>query len=173
MAYRIKNRKSQVWSIDYIIGLLIFIVIVLISIRLILNITSDNDDAALYKDAVHLSDILMNPGSPPNWDVANVTIPGLTYANASSKLDLNKIILLDSIGYDRTKVLFHISHDYLYFFENKTGAINIAGCSHGYTVGYIDCKPDISNIDFDDLVKINRIITYNSTLITLTIYVWS
>jgi len=174
------NKKSQVWSIDFIAGLLIFVSVMVISINLISSMENPGNYEALYRDAVHLSDALITDGSPSDWsnNINSTVIPGLMVANSTNRLDLVKLAALDkldnNISYARTKTLFHITGDYMFFFKNSTSSIKILQCIHGYKLTYnpVTCVPSLDSTKYDDLIKIDRILIYNSTLVTMEIYVW-
>lgn len=170
-----RYKKSQVWTIDFIAGLLIFIVLMLIGVAMIMSLVEPGDTDSLYRDSVHLSGALMTSGNPVTWDVnnSNVIIPGLLIDGSKSRIDANKLTEFDKLDYQRTKTLFHLSSEYIFFFRNSTGIINISKCIRGYALPVnTSCEPDLTSVNYNDLVKIDRIVIYNASIITLTIYSW-
>jgi len=169
-----KNKKSQVWSVDFIAGLLIFIFVIVLSVRLLLDMQSPGNYDQLYRDGIRLSDTLLTDGSPHDWDKNSVVIPGLMLTNSTNRLDLDKLSKFDNISYQRSKTLLHIAGDYIFYFKNATSNIKIGKCVHGYNLSTdAGCNPKLDSTSFDDLIKIDRIIIYNSTIVTMEIYAWS
>ena len=171
--YGSQNRKSQIWSMDFFSGLVIFIVVILISVRILFSMTTPDSYELLYRDSIHLSSSLLGPGYPIQWNRSTVIVPGLIFFNGTNRIDPGKLIEFDSIDYERSKSLLHLSNEYIFFFRNSTSVINISRCVRGYPI-YTNgkCEPDLGSIKYSDLVKIERIVIYNSSLVTMTIYMW-
>lgn len=133
---------------------------------------------SLYRDTVHLSNNLINPGYPENWNSSTVIIPGIAQNN---RINLTKLEEFNNMSYSRTKTLFQISHEYIFFFENASGIINVTidetgqtKCMFGYAISVNStCDPQLELIDYENLIKIKRVAIYNSTLVTLVVYQWS
>lgn len=165
------NKKAQVWTIDFIAGLLLFLFVLVVGIKLATNITPESGFSELYEDTVHFSETLLTKGHPDDWNSTNVIIPGIADYN---RINITKLEELNKINYDRTKTLFHLSNEYLFFFSNASGIINISKCSHGYSIPENnDCSIDISGINYKNLAKIDRIVIIDSALAKMTVYTWN
>jgi hypothetical protein len=171
------KKRGQVWTVDFLVGFLIFIVVLLAAIKIIMSIIPSTNYDVLYKDTAHLSSTLTGKGFPNDWNETTVIIPGL---GENNRLNFTKIQAFDDIAYQRTKTLMHITNDYIFFFKNSSQIINISGkCVRGYNIDYnSNCEPDINSIEYDNLIKFERIVifensTNNSVLISMVIYSWN
>jgi hypothetical protein len=166
-----KRIKGQVWSIDFITGMSIFLLVLLIAAKMLLPLAPSQEYNVAYRDALHISDALLSSGYPAQWNSTNAIILGIAQNNRIDDTHLNTI---RKISYDRTKSLFHISNEYLFFFQNSTQIINTGQCVYGYNIPTSsDCTPQLGTINYDNMIKMDRIVIYNSTMVRLTVYVWN
>jgi len=177
--YNKKNHKSllkkrgQVWTADFIIGMLLFMLMLFISIKIIFSIYPSTEDTVVYRDAVHLSDGLLGEGYPANWenDPNSVVMPGIAENN---RINQNKLSKFEKIDYYRAKTLMHITSDYVFFIRNGTTVINTGQCIYGYNLSVdSNCMPILTSEHYDTLSRIDRVVIYNSTVTMLTIYTWN
>jgi hypothetical protein len=155
---------------DFIIGLLLFIIIVLICAKLMLNTYSSNTHLVLYRDAVHLSDNLLSYGYPTNWTSSLVILPGIA---GNNRINTTQLEEFDKLEYSHTKNLMHVTSDYIFFIRNSTSIVNINQCTHGHNISVdANCNPIMSSIAYNDLVRVDRLVLYDSKVVTLTIYAW-
>lgn len=154
-------------------GLALFLIVIFIMLKVLFSMNIIPEKSPTYTDAVHLSSQLVTAGYPSNWTNSTpdpVIIPGIAEDN---RVDANKLLEYNLIGYDRTKMLFHISSDYIFFFSNGTHVINLSQCTYGHPIATdSECNPIFSNFVYSDLSKINRIVVYNNTIMRLTVYAW-
>jgi hypothetical protein len=166
-----KKNKGQVWTLDFIIGLMLFIIVVLLSISMIRDIYPSQKKVDVYHDAIYVSDSLLDAGYPKNWTESDVILPGIA---GNNRINETKLALFDNLDYYRAKTLLHIESDFIFFIKNTTDTINISGCVHGYNLTTdADCNPILSDLDYEDLAKIDRMVIYNSTVMVMTVYVWN
>ncbi len=162
--------RGQIWSLDLMAGLALFLVGITIFFIYSLNQPSqarENLEQLSY-DGNIIADNLLSQGYPSNWNSSNVVVIGLT---ANKKIDQTKLENLYSMiysqdDYNKTKNLFDTQYDY-YFFLDKNMTINssqIAGIG----------KPGIDpqNINAKDLIKITRFIVYQNKTTPLYLYIW-
>ena len=165
-----KTRKAQVFTGDFILGFLIFIGMLLIGIKLVIGIIPSTQYDILYADNTFLSEQLLQPGYPANWTTSDVIIPGLTTNN---RLNLTKLQNFSALTYDQTRSLYHLTGDYIFYFKNTTDIINMTSCIYGYNIPTDgNCTPDLSAALYDDLVKTERLIVYNSSILTMVVLSW-
>jgi hypothetical protein len=127
------STKAQVWYTDFIIGILIFTVAIIIYFVYTTNLSKDevgllND---LTSEAKFVSSSLASEGYPSEWDNATVKRIGLT--DNSQKIDEDKLRNFADLSYNRTKKLLGTVYDFLVFFEDTNSTIlNIGGfCGKG------------------------------------------
>lgn len=167
---RIK-RKGQVITIDFMVGLLFFIFMLVISTKLIVDIVPDTDFEIVYNNNIYASESLISKGFPLDWNTTNVIIPGITN---HYRLNETKLTLYDQISYDKSKELLHSNTEYFFIFKNQTDVVNVSKCIHGYNISYNEnCEPNLTTIQYSNLVKTERLLIYNSKVIQLVIYNWN
>lgn len=166
------TKKAQVWSVDFLAGFILFMVVLLLSIAMIFNAISSTRYQELYSDGVHITSSLMSAGGPSDWNQTSVIIPGISNNN---RLNFTKLEMYENLTYHNTKSLLHTPNDFLFFFKNKTGIINTTSCIYGYEDVFVDtdCEPIIGTLDYSNLVKFERILIINSSLSTMVLYVWN
>jgi len=166
-----KGKKGLVWTTDFIIGMMLFILIVFVALRIVFSMYPSEDHIIVYRDAVHLSDRLLSEGYPPDWNTTNVILPGIAENN---RINATKLSRFKNLDYYHAKTLMHMTSDYIFFIRNSTDIINISQCVYGYNLTTDEnCTPMLGTITYNNLARIDRLIIYNSTVISLTIYAWN
>ena len=97
------NRSAQVFSLDFIVGFVMFMIILVIAGKQLINIIPSNSYSQLYDENVYLSNTLLQPGYPSDWNAGNVLIPGLAENNS---LDVGKLTNLNAFTFDEQKSFF-------------------------------------------------------------------
>jgi hypothetical protein len=165
------KRRGQVWTVDFIVGLLLFTLVVLITVKVAFSMSPSQDHIIVYRDAVHLSDALLSQGYPSDWTISNVLLPGIAENN---RINNTKLAEIAELNYSTAKTLLHVTSDYIFFLRNGTEVINTGNCVYGYNVTTdADCNPELSNMSYDNLAKIDRFVIYNSTVVIMTVYTWN
>ena len=164
-------KRGQVFTLDFIIGFVLFLIVIILSIRILLSIPTSEIDVSLNRESVFLTDSIVSQGYPYNWNTSNVIVPGIS---SNNRIDLQKLKYMDNLSYDHTKALYHLSNDYLFFFSNKTNILDTGKCSYGYPINYTsNCSVNLSSIYYKNLVKIDRIVLLNSSVVKMTFYLWN
>ena len=167
---KISSRRGLVWTTDFIIGLVLFIMVVLLSIKILSGLSSPQDHVTVYRDAVSVSENLLSGGYPLNWTNDTVILPGIAEDN---RINVTKLEGFTAINYYRTKTLFHVTSDFAFFVRNATTIINATRCIYGYNLSTDEnCTPSLAGIEYDTLVRIDRIVLYDSKVMTMTVYAW-
>ena len=115
------SRKAQVWYTDFIIGVLIFSIVV-ISYFYYVEHTEYSDDnlmVSLIAEAKTVSNSLATRGYPPDWTAANVTTVGIT--DGSPRIDLAKLSAFNSWNYEERRGYMHTTKDYYFYIEYING----------------------------------------------------
>jgi hypothetical protein len=185
------NKKSQVWVSDYIIGLLLFVLAIIFSVKIIINSFSTNVAFNEMKnDASKISEILLSEGYPPDWNIQNtqnctdIIRLGLLTAK---RLDSEKVLQAMNatyISYDSLRTKLQAKHDFVVIFENTTNGDMIEfGDDSFCTIGSssvtinkgspVDCHNiSFTSISYKNMVRLSRFIIYNSTIIRMVVYTW-
>lgn len=155
---------------DFIIGIMLFMIVVFLAVKIILTIYPTENHIQVYRDAVHLSDNLLSEGYPPDWNTTNVILPGIA---GNNRINNTKLALFKELDYQRAKTLLHVTSDFIFFISNSTTIINTGQCLYGHNLSTeANCKPILTTEKYDTLARIDRMVIYNSTVYTLTVYTW-
>jgi hypothetical protein len=163
------NKLAQTWILDYIAGFLIFVFLLFISVNLFKSVDARSDYAVVSREVDVASSSLLSAGFPRDWNVSFVSFPGLT---TDDRLDLSKLAEFDSLGYERSKSLLRITGEYLFYFENASGIMEVGGeCVRGF-VDFKSCsRPDFS-LYHSDRAWAERIVVLDSQIVSLIMVVW-
>ncbi len=177
------STKAQAWYTDFTMAMLIFTVALIIYFVYTTNLSKE--EASLLNDltseAKFVSSSLVSEGYPSNWSSNTVKRIGLTDSN--QKIDVGKVLNLANLTYNHSKKLLGTVYDYTLFFEGSNGTVlNISGfCCKGHEKTCINpdsaCIINTNNADIDNLVKIDRLLTYDNatktSIIRMVLYLWS
>jgi hypothetical protein len=162
--------RGQVWSLDLMAGIALFMVGIMIFFIYSINQPSQARESLelLSYDGKIIADNILSPGYPSDWNSTNAITIGLTSDNKinQSKLEaLHKMIYTDN-NYNKTKNLFNTRYEYYFFLDE-----NITG-----TWGSIEGigKPGATkqNINARNLIKTTRFTIYNNKTTALYLYIW-
>ena len=184
------NERAQIWYADFIIGLLIFILAV--SSYYYYYDNEKNDDSSLENlmgDARTVSSYLAGAGLPLNWTSNSVIVIGLTDDN--SRVNTAKLNSLNSIQYSTARTLLNTKYDFYIYFQDKSNCV-LKLISDNYGYGHPDAKlkdigssdscltPEsknmtlnLSNINPKKVVRVERILIYNSTVSKMVLNEWA
>ena len=156
-------KKAQVWYIDFMIGILIFVIVIFIYYEYANNFNQNPGDITsdFVMEAKAISSSLITQGSPVNWNQSNVIIIGLTDGN--QRLIQEKLDMFADMGYGSTKTKFRTPYDYYFYLEDVDGSIIQINGEDGIGLNATDPK---------NLISITRIVIYNSKLISMVVQVW-
>lgn len=153
-----KNRKAQVWSLDFITSVVIFLV-VLIPLFFIWNYVNIQNQQQILFDEVEtltlsISDSLIRTeGFPKGWNNTSVNIIGLSLEeNTLNTTKVSYFLTMGNNEYNRTRTILTGGYD---FFFNLT---DINGSSYGI----IGSKPQDRM-----MVPIERYCLYNERIAKL------
>ncbi len=155
--------KAQIWYTDFMVGLLIFVVVVFIYYEYAHSLSQDSGEIAsdLVMDAKAISGSLVTKGSPNYWNKSNVTIIGLT--DGRQRLIQEKLDILANMTYSEAKSKLRTSYDFYIYFEYLNGTRIIIDGKDG--IG-------INSSGADDVVTLTRLMLYNSKLISMVVNLW-
>ena len=109
---QIKYKKAQVWTTDFSLSLLIFVISVVLFGRAVSNlslVTGENLNE-LVVEGRSVSDALTSQGYPINWTEGNVKRIGLM--EQGKKLDNEKLQKLLNMSYQDTREILGMDYDY-------------------------------------------------------------
>jgi hypothetical protein len=112
-----RSRKSQVWYTDFMVGVLIFGIVV-ITYFYYTEHSSYSDETlllSLISEAKVVSNSLVAEGYPPGWSLSNVTTVGLT--DGDYRINSTKLSNFNSWGYEERRGYLHMGKDYYFYLE--------------------------------------------------------
>ena len=164
------GRHGQIWSLDLMAGLALFLVGIMIFFIYSLNQPSQARESLelLTYDGNIIADNILSQGYPLNWNESNAITIGLTTnkkINQSKLETLYQMIYIDN-NYNKTKNLFNTQYDYYIFLEENMTVS--AGSING--IGRPEMNPQ--NINARNLIKLTRFTIYENKTTPLYLYVW-
>ncbi|MBC8494874.1 hypothetical protein H8D36_01845 [archaeon] len=167
--FSIRNRKGQMWVSDFVIGLFIFMIGVVLVTRIIISNVSNDEFPQLKSEAETLSDYFLHEGVPHDWSNETVVRIGLT---TNHRLNDTKLQQLYNMSYDKTKFYLSTNKDYLLFFKYNNTLMNLSRCSYG-AINFSTCEVNVSSLEYDNLIRISRLLPYNGSIIEMEVYLWT
>lgn len=174
LRHKAQYKFGQIWTIDFIVGLMLFIVIILVAIGIIYRANEAQTDVGSVTEAARVSQILLSQGYPSSWNNQTVIIPGILEEGKVSRISKYKLEQFDAIGYGRAKTLFGISGEYLFYMSTTAGIYNSSKCIYGYELNATqNCQLNMSAIHATDINRIDRLVIMDNKTMMLTVIVWS
>jgi hypothetical protein len=176
------QKKAQVWTTDYIAGLLIFILALTLSVKLIVNAYSPDDYSQLKKEGIRVTENLLSEGYPLDWNETNVIRVGLFTNN---RFDNNKINSAMNLSYSSLRNILLTDQEFFVVFKNKNDSLinfenncflgsSSVSITRNLTMNNTPCiNYSLSNLDTNNLVVIKRAGVYNSSIIKMEAYFWN
>ncbi len=153
--------KGQIWSLDFISSLTIFL-LVLSSLFMAWNFLSVQAQEQNALERIELlglevsDSILRTPGIPENWNSSNVEVIGLAYSD--NIIDPDKLSNLNSTPYDQTRILMTMGYDFYLKIEDLNGTVYL----------------EKGSINQDrTVVPVERYANYNDRIVKLRLVLWA
>lgn len=171
-------KKAQAFVWDFVIGILIFGVVIALFVKFGSGIFSNNQDEvnSMLLNAKRISNSMLGEGYPEDWTNATVKRIGLT--DGAARIMDSKITTLYSMDYSRTKSILGSRYDFVAFLTNNRGELARFRLTNTTTIPAVG-KPGVNSTniydveDVDTLVFTERFVIYNSSMHKLTIVSWS
>lgn len=160
------TKKGQVYTLDFMIALLLFVLTILVSSKMIFNTTSSNGYQILQLEAKAISESLLSEGLPSDWDSTDVILPGII---DNGKLSDYKFKELIKLGYANVSSLINSRRPFYFYFANSSSMINVS-ITCGFGAINSTCQPP--SINSNNLVRLDRLVAYNEKAIRMVVLVW-
>lgn len=157
------NRKAQVWYTDFMVGILILTVMIVVYFQFVSNFSFESEGSLddLTRDAKIISNSLMTQGYPLDWNSTNVSRIGIV--DGDNRLNISRLSEFKSIDYNETKNIFSISSDYFIYFEKQDQKETLGGVED---IG-------VNETDPLKLAAITRIVFYDGSFYKMRILAWN
>ncbi|MFH1063866.1 MAG: hypothetical protein V1729_02180 [Candidatus Woesearchaeota archaeon] len=159
------DRKAQVWYTDFMVGVLIFVV-VMSSYFYYVEHTQHSDDnlmTTLLSEGKTISSTLVAQGYPAGWTTVNVTNVGLT--DGGARMNLTKLSNFNSWSYEERRGYIHTTKDYYFYLEYMNNTRFNELC--------IDPGANCSDWNSSyNLVQSTRLLVYGSDIVRMVLYVY-
>ena len=159
MVQFISTKKGQIWGMDLMIAITIFLVGLMGAYVYAINYSSEAGeilDEFFYEGSVS-SSLFLSEGSPINWTRDNFDTLGITSNNRINQTKLDDFFQLN---YPEMKRGLRAQHD---FYINFTGIKALGENVEGFGKKPINTK---------NLVKIERFTIYENKPIKINFYIW-
>ncbi len=140
-----ENNKAQMWFMDFVIGIIIFSLVLITYYTYTTNISKQ--DAVILNDIISdsksVSSSLMLAGFPENWD--NETVQRIGLMGSNRKVNETKLRYLSDISYKEAKKILGTVYDFFMFLEDKNGNLINIGNDCGYGSGNASANRTFKN----------------------------
>ena len=155
--------RAQMWGMDLMIAIAIFSIGAVAFYFYSVSYTSEESIIEnLNYDGNIIADSLLSQGYPSNWTESNVIVSGITNEGKINQTKLEQFYNLSTSDYYRTKNLFNSRYDF-WIYLSADVEIN------SMVIEGIGKKP----INYENLIKITKVIIYNNKPETLTLQIWN
>lgn len=157
--------KGQVWYTDFMVGVLIFS-IVLVTYFYYVEHTDQSDDGLMgyvVSEAKAISSYLITAGYPADWSETNVSTVGLT--DGAYRIDMGKLQDFNSWGYEERRGYLHTAKDYYFFLEYPNGTVFNKLCADPF-VGCVEWNSSYH------LAQSTRLVIYNSSIVKMSLWIY-
>ena len=139
------NKNAQMWFMDFVIGILIFSLVLITYYTYTTNISKQDTIVLndIVSDSKSASSSLMLAGFPKNWDNETVQMIGLTGNNQN--VNETKLRYLSDISYKEAKKLLGTVYDFFMFLEDENGNLINIGTECGYGSGNASANRTFKN----------------------------
>ena len=166
------KRNGQIWTLDLIAGVVVFTIVIIVYFIFTNNISSrtENNFNDMYETSLIVSDSLISSGIPQGWNSTTVEEIGLTQGNY--RINTSKLYYFKQIEYSDTKALLKTKYDYIFFFMDKSdNLLALNGTSYYGKAGIT--KDNLNELESPGtIISSTRLIIFNSSIITMEVYLW-
>jgi hypothetical protein len=157
------NKKAQIWYTDFMLGILVFVVVIFVYYEYAYSIDQNPADITsdIMMDAKSISSSLITQGSPADWNQSTVKIIGLT--DGEQRIVQEKLDMFANMTYAQTRTKLRTPYEFYIQFEELNGSIIQINGKDG--IG-------LAANDTDNAVSISRIVVYDSKLTNMVVQVW-
>ena len=143
-----RKGKAQMWFTDFVIGTLIFLIMLIAYYSYIGNISKQDTLYAedLAADAESVSTSILLAGFPDDW--VNSTVQSIGITNNNQRVNETKLSNLNGINYLKAKKLLGTVYDFFIYFEDENGNIVNLGSECGYGSPSISVSMNFNNATY-------------------------
>jgi nitrogen fixation-related uncharacterized protein len=178
-------KRGQVWSYDLIISSILFVIALAIlaffwwSVRT--NMSEDKE--AILRESIKVSDVLMTPGIPTNWNTlvdlsdqttwANVQQIGLAESWDNHSLSIGKVYKLFNmslVNYSIVKNKLRSRYDFYMELKFRNNSVEQPVKMNGTP---ILAGNSYNVLTVKTISKNDRVAIYNNSIVIMRLYLWS
>jgi hypothetical protein len=181
-------RKGQVWSYDLIVASTIFVMAMAVLAFFWWGVRTNmsEDKEAIIRESFTVSDLLMSPGIPQNWNTlvnlsnqstwSNVQQLGLAESWTNSSLSIDKVYkLLNMSSVNYSTVQNNIRSPYNFYIQLIL--LNTSNNNAEQPV-LMNQTAIIAGIPYNDatvqaIARDDRVVVYNNSIVIMRLYLWS
>lgn len=164
-----KNKQAQIWSLDLMAGMTLFLIGIVIFFIYSLNQPGEAEDnlELLFYEGKVTANSLVSSGFPEKWDSNSVITLGIADDGRINNTKLKSLHdMINAGNYTQTKNILNTRFDYYFFFENNMTSIdpNLDGIGKPGTTR--------NNVNAKNLIKTTRFTVYQNKTTPLYLYTW-
>lgn len=158
------KKRGQVWYTDFVIGVLVFSIMVVAYFYYVEHqeASDQNLENYLLSEAKSISSYLVTEGYPEDWTASNVSTVGLT--NGKQRIDDDKLAEFNSWTYDERKANLHTTKEYYFYLQHLNGTIYNRQC--------IDMPTCTDWNGSEYLVSHERLLIHDSKIVRMKLYIY-
>ncbi len=143
------RKKAQTFTQDLVVAIIIMSMVLIVFFEFYTNqdFNGDSAEKTLLSETKTITDYLVSPGYPSDWNATDVVNIGIVDEN--NVIDKTKLEIFSNMtrdDYDRTRSLLKTKYDYIIFFKDYDGnVINVSGSGSYFG------KPGVNDTNLDML----------------------
>lgn len=164
-----RTKKAQVATLDFVLGLLIIIIAIVLTINIITTMQEPSTFNEVKTKGFTVAELLMSSGYPENWNSSTVIKTGLVSDNL---FNITKLQEVELIPYNKLRATLNNPTHVYFYFTNKTTILNLSSCGYGDASVTVNdsCYPTFPQTN--NLIRVDRFMNYNNTIIRMVVVVW-
>jgi hypothetical protein len=154
------HKKGQIWGFDLVIAITIFMVGIIAAYLYAINFLGESQEIldSLFYDGNLASSLILSEGTPEDWTIDNVEIPGIL---SGEKINQTKLDNFYSLNYSMQKKLLGTQYEFYFnFTDMEANGVSVEG------IGLSPSEPK-------NLVKIERFTVYKNKPIKFILFMWN
>jgi len=165
------STKGQLWSIDFIVGSVLFILMVIAFFNQLGNTQApESVSHDLLREAMDTSGLLLTEGLSRDWNGSDVLLLGIT--DGSYRISHSKWNDAAQMNYSAVRSALRLTHNTFIFAEDKDGCQVTALPPIGEGMNITQACPIALSMDVSNLVPVRRVAIYNGSATKISIYAW-
>ena len=169
---KLVSTKGQLWSIDFMVGSVLFVLMVIAFFN---QISTDQAPpiirADLLREGIDVSGLFLTTGQPSDWNGSSLQLLGVT--DGEYRISYSKWNSAATMNYSAVRSALRLQYNVFIFAEDNDGCqvMDLTPIGDGGTITQT-CPVEV-DITASNLVPVRRIGIYNGSATKIIIYSWN